>query len=237
MALPSSGIGAIVVARAAFNDRVNLRPAIRSSHGSRRCPASVRSPRVHLSRRSMSRVASNGRGQLQVICTRAAGLQLRGKTTTRWRDGQRASQVQSLLVQAAWRIRRSITLRTAALQIWAQGVAHRRGTKVTMVALARRLARTLPRRTLTATQACQRCIGKFWTTREIDRDIRRLWKDRPFRRCVHGAIAFCHLARYTGPLVSVSRPLTVPCSRARLETRSSDRLSRNSDSRRDFFIV
>ena len=52
-------------------------------------------------------------------------------------------QVQSLLVQAAWRIRRSTDPRTAAFRIWAQGVAHRRGTKVAMVALARRVARTL----------------------------------------------------------------------------------------------
>jgi len=52
-------------------------------------------------------------------------------------------QVQSLRVQAAWRIRRSTDPRTAAFRLWAQGVAHRRGTKVAMVALARRLARTL----------------------------------------------------------------------------------------------
>jgi transposase len=52
-------------------------------------------------------------------------------------------QVQSLLVQAAWRIRRSTDPRTATFRMWAQGVARRRGTKVAMVALARRLARTL----------------------------------------------------------------------------------------------
>jgi transposase len=52
-------------------------------------------------------------------------------------------QVQSLLVQAAWRIRRSTDPRTGAFRMWAQGVARRRGTKVAMVALARRLARTL----------------------------------------------------------------------------------------------
>jgi transposase len=51
-------------------------------------------------------------------------------------------QVQSLLVQAAWRIRRS-TDRAAAFRMWADAVARRRGTKVAMVALARRLARTL----------------------------------------------------------------------------------------------
>jgi transposase len=51
--------------------------------------------------------------------------------------------VQSLLVQAAWRIRRSTDPRTAAFRLWAQSVARRRGTKVAMVALARRLARTL----------------------------------------------------------------------------------------------
>jgi transposase len=52
-------------------------------------------------------------------------------------------QVQSLLVQAAWRIRRSVDPRTAAFRTWAQAVARRRGTKVAMVALARRLARSL----------------------------------------------------------------------------------------------
>ena len=52
-------------------------------------------------------------------------------------------QVQSLLVQAAWRIRRSTDPRTAAFRLWVAEVARRRGTKVAMVALARRLARTL----------------------------------------------------------------------------------------------
>jgi transposase len=52
-------------------------------------------------------------------------------------------QVQSLLVQAAWRIRRSTDPRTAAFRRWADGVARRRGAKVAMVALARRLARAL----------------------------------------------------------------------------------------------
>jgi transposase len=51
--------------------------------------------------------------------------------------------VQSLLVQAAWRIRRSSDPRTAAFRMWADAIARRRGTKVAMVALARRLARTL----------------------------------------------------------------------------------------------
>ena len=51
--------------------------------------------------------------------------------------------VPSLLVQAAWRIRRSPAPRTAAFRMWADAVARRRGKKVAMVALARRLARTL----------------------------------------------------------------------------------------------
>ena len=51
--------------------------------------------------------------------------------------------VQSLLVQAAWRMSRSSSPDTAALRTWAQAIARRRGKKVAMVALARRLARIL----------------------------------------------------------------------------------------------
>jgi transposase len=51
--------------------------------------------------------------------------------------------VQSLLVQAAWRMSRSSDAKTAALRAWAEAITHRRGKKVAMVALARRLARIL----------------------------------------------------------------------------------------------
>jgi transposase len=51
--------------------------------------------------------------------------------------------LQSLLVQAAWRVWRSKDARTATLRTWAQGIAHRRGKKIAVVALARRLARIL----------------------------------------------------------------------------------------------
>jgi transposase len=51
--------------------------------------------------------------------------------------------VQSLLVQAAWRMSRSSSPDTATLRTWAQAIARRRGKKVAMVALARRLARIL----------------------------------------------------------------------------------------------
>ena len=51
--------------------------------------------------------------------------------------------LQSLLVQAAWRVWRASDPRTAAFRTWAQDVARRRGKKVASVALARRLARTL----------------------------------------------------------------------------------------------
>lgn len=51
--------------------------------------------------------------------------------------------LQSLLVQAAWRLSRSRDPRTESFRTWAQAVARRRGKKVAMVALARRLARTL----------------------------------------------------------------------------------------------
>jgi transposase len=52
-------------------------------------------------------------------------------------------QLQSLLVQAAWRVWRASDPRTEAFRLWAQTVARRRGKKVAIVALARRLARTL----------------------------------------------------------------------------------------------
>jgi transposase len=52
-------------------------------------------------------------------------------------------QVQSLLVQAAWRMWRATNPRTDSLRLWAQALARRRGKQVAAVALARRLARTL----------------------------------------------------------------------------------------------
>jgi transposase len=52
-------------------------------------------------------------------------------------------QLQSLLVQAAWHVWRASDPRTEAFRLWAQAVARRRGKKVAIVALARRLARTL----------------------------------------------------------------------------------------------
>lgn len=51
--------------------------------------------------------------------------------------------LQSLLVQAAWRVWRASDPRTEHFRTWAQAIARRRGKKVAMVALARRLARTL----------------------------------------------------------------------------------------------
>jgi transposase len=51
--------------------------------------------------------------------------------------------LQSLLVQAAWRVWRASDPRTEAFHLWAQAVARRRGKKVAIVALARRLSRTL----------------------------------------------------------------------------------------------
>ena len=51
--------------------------------------------------------------------------------------------LQSLLVQAAWRVWRVSDPRTEQFRTWAQAIARRRGKKVAMVALARRLARTL----------------------------------------------------------------------------------------------
>jgi transposase len=51
--------------------------------------------------------------------------------------------LQSLLVQAAWRVWRGSDPRTDPFRAWAQAIAHRRGRRVAIVALARRLARTL----------------------------------------------------------------------------------------------
>jgi transposase len=51
--------------------------------------------------------------------------------------------VQALLVQAAWRVCRSSDPRTSALRAWARRIEHRRGKKIAIVALARRLARIL----------------------------------------------------------------------------------------------
>jgi transposase len=51
--------------------------------------------------------------------------------------------VQSLLVQAALRVCRSADPRVAALRSWAQAIERRRGKKIAIVALARRLARLL----------------------------------------------------------------------------------------------
>jgi transposase len=51
--------------------------------------------------------------------------------------------VQSLLIQAAWRMSRSSDVKTAGLRASADAITRRRGKKVAMVALARRLARIL----------------------------------------------------------------------------------------------
>jgi len=50
------------------------------------------------------------------------------------------ARVRWLLVEAAWRIARSRREETAALRAWALGIAVRRGKRVAVVALARRLA-------------------------------------------------------------------------------------------------
>ena len=50
------------------------------------------------------------------------------------------SRVRYLLVEAAWRILRSKGEDTAALRAWALGIAQRRGKRIAVVALARRLA-------------------------------------------------------------------------------------------------
>ena len=45
-----------------------------------------------------------------------------------------------LLVEAAWRVLRTKDPAAAALRVWAEGIAQRRGRSIAAVALARRLA-------------------------------------------------------------------------------------------------
>ena len=52
-------------------------------------------------------------------------------------------EAQSLLVQTAWRVWLSHDPRTAGLRGWAQRLAQRRGKRIAVVALARRIARIL----------------------------------------------------------------------------------------------
>ena len=51
--------------------------------------------------------------------------------------------LRSLLVQAAWVVWRLPAPAAFELRVWARGVARRRGTRIAVVALARRLARIL----------------------------------------------------------------------------------------------
>jgi transposase len=60
---------------------------------------------------------------------RRTGITKAGSTRTRW-----------LLVQAAWAMHRSRRLRQSALRAWSLGVEKRRGKRVAVVALARKLA-------------------------------------------------------------------------------------------------
>lgn len=53
------------------------------------------------------------------------------------------SEARSLLIQAAWSCWRSRTVRTAHLRTWADALAARRGKRIAVVALARRLSRIL----------------------------------------------------------------------------------------------
>jgi transposase len=52
-------------------------------------------------------------------------------------------RVQALLVQAAWRVWLSTRAETAPLRVWAQQLGRRRGARIAIVALARRIARVL----------------------------------------------------------------------------------------------
>lgn len=54
-----------------------------------------------------------------------------------------SSEARSMLIQAAWTCWRSRTVRTTHLRTWADALAARRGTRIAVVALARRLSRIL----------------------------------------------------------------------------------------------
>jgi transposase len=114
-------------------------PAIRWSNGSRRCPASGRSASACVA--ALDDVSRFERaGQVTSYLGLVPQEYSSGEKQRRGCVMRSAHpQVQSLLVQAAWRIRRSVDPRTAAFRTWAQAVARRRGTKVAMVALARSL--------------------------------------------------------------------------------------------------
>ena len=58
-------------------------------------------------------------------------------------DRTSSSEAKIALFRSLWRISRVKDPRTAALRAWAEGIARRRGKKIAMVALARRLARML----------------------------------------------------------------------------------------------
>lgn len=87
--------------------------------------------------------AGRFRGAHQVECylglvpreTSSGEKQHRGRIT---KSGN--GRVRWLLVEAAWAIWRSRTAESAALRMWAQRIAVRRGKRVATVALARRLA-------------------------------------------------------------------------------------------------
>ena len=54
-----------------------------------------------------------------------------------------SSEARAMLIQAAWTYWRSRTVRTAPLRQWADRLAARRGVRIAVVALARRLSRIL----------------------------------------------------------------------------------------------
>lgn len=54
-----------------------------------------------------------------------------------------SSEARAMLIQAAWTYWRSRTVRTAPLRAWADRLAARRGVRIAVVALARRLSRIL----------------------------------------------------------------------------------------------
>src|SRR5262249_25527807 len=79
----------------------------------------------------------------QLPGSRPAGVQLGRHTATRSRTAQRASA--PAVVTRASRLAgvARVGSRTEHFRTWTQAIARRRGRKVAMVALARRLARTL----------------------------------------------------------------------------------------------
>ena len=117
-----------------------LSQTIRPSPCWRPPPPSARSPRVRSSPLGMTSPALRPPISLRPTSAWCPANAARGETPggAHHQAGNRRARM--LLVEAAWRIVRSRTVETAALRAWALRIALRRGQRIAVVALARRLA-------------------------------------------------------------------------------------------------